>query len=318
MYEVFYLDEGIKREKASYERLLELSKLNFKLWIDLVDTTQDEIAKLGSIFDLHPVTVEDLADEGTRVKIEIFDNYNFIVLYNLCMEERLIRYEYDVVIGENFIITKDTSGDAKLFGKLRNDDKALSKILGKGPDFLLHMVMDKVIDNYFKIIETLDVTIEKIEEELFETGSKECLLKVIDLKKDVSLFKRIVVSEREELLGLLRKESLFVTDETKIYFRDNYDSIISIFDSLDSMKDSLIGIQDTYLSYTSNRLNEIMKVLTIIATIMMPLTLISGIYGMNFDFMPELRSPFGYYAVLFLMLVIGLSMVYYFKKKGWM
>ncbi|HNZ87939.1 MAG TPA: magnesium/cobalt transporter CorA, partial [Methanofastidiosum sp.] len=194
----------------------------------------------------------------------------------------------------------------------------LSKILGKGPDFLLHMVMDKVIDNYFKIIETLDVTIEKIEEELFETGSKECLLKVIDLKKDVSLFKRIVVSEREELLGLLRKESLFVTDETKIYFRDNYDSIISIFDSLDSMKDSLIGIQDTYLSYTSNRLNEIMKVLTIIATIMMPLTLISGIYGMNFDFMPELRSPFGYYAVLFLMLVIGLSMVYYFKKKGWM
>ena len=119
-------------------------------------------------------------------------------------------------------------------------------------------------------------------------------------------------------MGLLRKESIFVSEKTKIYFRDNYDSIISIFDSLDSMKDSLIGIQDTYLSYTSNRLNEIMKVLTIIATIMMPLTLISGIYGMNFEFMPELKSPYGYYATLLLMLTIVLFMLYYFKKKEWM
>ena len=318
MYEVFYLNKEVKREKASFERLSELNKLGSTVWIDLVDATQEEISKLGDLFDLHPVTVEDLADEGTRVKIEVFDNYAFIVLYNLCIEERLTRYEYDFVMGENFVITKDCRADFKLLGKLKNDDKALSKILGKGPDFLLHMVMDKIIDNYFKIIENLDVTIEKAEDELFDTGSKECLIKVIELKKDVSLFKRIVVSEREELLGLLRKESLFVSDETKIYFRDNYDSIISIFDSLDSMKDSLIGIQDTYLSYTSNRLNEIMKVLTIIATIMMPLTLISGIYGMNFDFMPELRSPYGYYAVLSLMLIIGLSMVYYFKKKEWM
>jgi magnesium transporter len=167
-------------------------------------------------------------------------------------------------------------------------------------------------------LDRLDIIVEETEDQLFNSGEKECIMKVIELKRDVSLFKRVVVSVREELLGLLRKESMFVSEETKIYFRDNYDSIISIFDSLDSMRDSLIGIQDTYLSFTSNKLNEIMKVLTIIATIMMPLTLITGIYGMNFDFMPELRSPYGYYAVLLLMLTIGLSMVYYFRKRRWM
>ncbi|KYC53686.1 MAG: Magnesium transport protein CorA [Candidatus Methanofastidiosum methylothiophilum] len=319
MFEVFYLlDNQIKKEVASYEKLLELSKSKIKFWIDIVDATPDEISRLGDIFELHPVTIEDFADEGTRVKIEVFENYTFIVLYTLSMEDRLTKYEYDVLISENFIITKDTRKDSKILGKLKNDDKALYKILNKGPDFLLHMIMDKIIDAYFCIIEDLDVTVEKIEDELFEKGNKESLKKVIELKRDVSLFKRIVVSEREELLGLLRKESLFVADETKIYFRDNYDSIISIFDSLDSMRDSLIGIQDTYLSYTSNRLNEIMKVLTIIATIMMPLTLISGIYGMNFEYMPELKWRYGYYITLTLMFIIGSVMLYYFRKKEWL
>ncbi|NMC76339.1 MAG: magnesium/cobalt transporter CorA [Candidatus Methanofastidiosa archaeon] len=319
MFEVFYLlDNQIKKEVASYEKLLELSKSKIKFWIDIVDATPDEISRLGDIFELHPVTIEDFADEGTRVKIEVFENYTFIVLYTLSMEDRLTKYEYDVLISENFIITKDTRKDSKILGKLKNDDKALYKILNKGPDFLLHMIMDKIIDAYFCIIEDLDVTVEKIEDELFEKGNKESLKKVIELKRDVSLFKRIVVSEREELLGLLRKESLFVADETKIYFRDNYDSIISIFDSLDSMRDSLIGIQDTYLSYTSNILNEIMKVLTIIATIMMPLTLISGIYGMNFEYMPELKWRYGYYITLTLMFIIGSVMLYYFRKKEWL
>lgn len=318
MFEVFYLKDGIKKETASPERLKELIESGVKLWVDLVDSTKEEFSYLGNILDLHPVTVDDLSDEGTRVKIEVFENYNFIVLYNLFMDIRINKYEYDIVIGKNFIITKDTRKEIKILEKIKNDEKALLKILEKGPDFLLHIIMDRVIDSYFSILERLDIILEETEDELFHQGSKNCLFKVIELKRDVSLFKRIVVSEREELLGLLRKESMFVSDETKIYFRDNYDSIISIFDSLDSMRDSLIGIQDTYLSFTSNKLNEIMKVLTIIATIMMPLTLITGIYGMNFDFMPELRSPYGYYSILLLMLTIGLSMVYYFKRRGWM
>lgn len=318
MFEVFYLEDGLKREVASPERLKELVTSGARLWIDLVDSTTEEISNLGGIFDLHPVTVEDLSDEGTRVKIEVFENYNFIVLYNIFMDTRINKYEYDIAIGNNFIITKDTRKEIKILEKIKKDEKALLKILGKGPDFLLHIIMDRIIDSYFLILDRLDIILEETENELFNQGGKECIMKVIELKRDVSLFKRVVVSEREELLGLLRKESMFVSDETKIYFRDNYDSIISIFDSLDSMRDSLIGIQDTYLSFTSNKLNEIMKVLTIIATIMMPLTLITGIYGMNFDFMPELRSPYGYYSILLLMLAIGLSMVYYFRRRGWM
>jgi len=318
MFEVFYLEGEIQREIASPERLKELVEKGTRLWIDLIDSTNADISYLGDLFDLHPVTVEDLSDEGTRVKIEVFDNYNFIVLYNVFMDTRINKYEYDVVIGDNYIITKDMRKEIKILEKIKNDKKALLKILNKGPDFLLHIIMDRIIDSYFLILDRLDIIVEETEDELFNGGDKECIMKVITLKRDVSLFKRIVVSEREELLGLLRKESMFVSDETKIYFRDNYDSIISIFDSLDSMRDSLIGIQDTYLSYTSNKLNEIMKVLTIIATIMMPLTLITGIYGMNFEFMPELKSPYGYYSVLLVMLAIGLSMVYYFKRKLWM
>ena len=318
MFEVFYLEDGIKREIAAPERLKELITSGARLWVDLVDSTSEEISYIGNILDLHPVTVDDLNDEGTRVKIEVFENYNFIVLYNLFMDTRINKYEYDVVIGNNFIITKDARKEIKILEKIKKDEKALLKILEKGPDFLLHIIMDRVIDSYFTILDRLDIILEETEDGLFDGGDRECIMKVIELKRDVSLFKRIVVSEREELLGLLRKESMFVSDETKIYFRDNYDSIISIFDSLDSMRDSLIGIQDTYLSFTSNKLNEVMKVLTIIATIMMPLTLITGIYGMNFEFMPELKSPYGYYAILLLMLTIGLSMVYYFKRKGWM
>jgi len=318
MFEVFYLDGEIKREVAPPERLKDLFGSGAKLWIDLVDSTKEEVKYLGEILDLHPVSIEDLSDEGTRVKIEFFDDYNFIVLYNICYDTKIKKYEYDIVMGKDYIITKDLGKEIKLLENIKRDQKDLFKILSKGPDFLLHIIMDRIIDSYFLILDKLDIITEETEDKLFDDGEKACMKKVIELKRDVSLFKRIVVSEREELLGLLRKESLFVSDESKIYLRDNYDSIISIFESLDSMRDSLIGIQDTYLSFTSNRLNEIMKVLTIIATIMMPLTLITGIYGMNFDIMPELRSPYGYYSVLLLMLAIGLSMVYYFRKKGWM
>ena len=318
MFEVFYLEGGVQKEVASPERLRKLLESEKKLWIDLVDCTKEEILSLGDILDLHPVTIDDLIEEGTRVKIESFENYAFIVLYNLFLETRINKYEYDIVIGNNYIITKDARREIKILEKIKSDQKSLSKILTKGPDFLLHVIMDRIIDSYFLIMDRLDIIVEETEDQLFNGGEKECIKKVIELKRDVSLFKRVVVSVREELLGLLRKESMFVSEETKIYFRDNYDSIISIFDSLDSMRDSLIGIQDTYLSFTSNKLNEIMKVLTIIATIMMPLTLITGIYGMNFEFMPELRSPYGYYAVLLLMLSLGLSMVYYFRKRGWM
>jgi magnesium transporter len=318
MFEAFYLEGEVQKEIVSPERLRELLTSEKKLWIDLVECTKEEILILGDILELHPVTIEDLIDEGTRVKIESFENYSFIVLYNLFLEKRITKYEYDIVIGNNYIITKDARKEIKILEKIKNDQKSLLKILSKGPDFLLHVIMDRIIDSYFLILDRLDEIVEETEDELFNGGDKQCIMKVIELKRDVSLFKRVVVSVREELLGLLRKESIFVSEETKIYFRDNYDSVISIFDSLDSMRDSLIGIQDTYLSFTSNKLNEIMKVLTIIATIMMPLTLITGIYGMNFDFMPELRSPFGYYSVLLLMLTIGLSMVYYFRKRGWM
>ena len=318
MFEVFYLDGEIKREVTPPERLKDLLKSGAKIWVDLVDSTKEEIKYLGDLLDLHPVSIEDLSDEGTRVKIEFFDDYNFIVLYNIIYETRIRKYEYDIVIGRNYIITKDLGKEIKLLENIKRDQKDLFKILSKGPDFLLHIIMDRIIDSYFLILDKLDIIIEETEDKLFDDSEKACMKKVIELKRDVSLFKRIVVSEREEILGLLRKESLFVSDESKIYLRDNYDGIISIFESLDSMRDSLIGIQDTYLSFTSNRLNEIMKVLTIIATIMMPLTLITGIYGMNFDFMPELRSPYGYYSVLLLMLAIGLSMIYYFRKKGWM
>jgi magnesium transporter len=318
MFEAFYLEGGVQKEVVSPERLRDLLTSEKKLWIDLVDCTKEEILSLGDILDLHPVTIDDLIEEGTRVKIESFENYVFIVLYNLFLERRMNKYEYDIVIGNNYIITKDARKEIKILEKIKSDQKSLLKILTNGPDFLLHVIMDRIIDSYFLILDRLDIIVEETEDQLFNSGEKECIMKVIELKRDVSLFKRVVVSVREELLGLLRKESMFVSEETKIYFRDNYDSIISIFDSLDSMRDSLIGIQDTYLSFTSNKLNEIMKVLTIIATIMMPLTLITGIYGMNFDFMPELRSPYGYYAVLLLMLTIGLSMVYYFRKRRWM
>ncbi|NYT04250.1 MAG: hypothetical protein GKC00_06030, partial [Candidatus Methanofastidiosa archaeon] len=216
MFEVFYLEGGVQKEVASPERLRKLLESEKKLWIDLVDCTKEEILSLGDILDLHPVTIDDLIEEGTRVKIESFENYGFIVLYNLFLETRINKYEYDIVIGNNYIITKDARREIKILEKIKSDQKSLSKILTKGPDFLLHVIMDRIIDSYFLIMDRLDIIVEETEDQLFNGGEKECIKKVIELKRDVSLFKRVVVSVREELLGLLRKESMFVSEETKI------------------------------------------------------------------------------------------------------
>ncbi|NYT14081.1 MAG: hypothetical protein GKC01_06185, partial [Candidatus Methanofastidiosa archaeon] len=170
MFEVFYLEGEIQREIASPERLKELVEKGTRLWIDLVDSTDEEISYLGDLFELHPVTVEDLSDEGTRVKIEVFDNYNFIVLYNLFMDIRINKYEYDIVIGNNYIITKDLRKEIKILEKIKNDEKALMKILSKGPDFLLHIIMDRIIDSYFLILDRLDIIVEETEDKLFNEG----------------------------------------------------------------------------------------------------------------------------------------------------
>jgi magnesium transporter len=187
-----------------------------------------------------------------------------------------------------------------------------------GIDFLLYALMDAIIDNYFIILEKVGDEIENIEELILEDPATEVMKRLYMLKRNVVLLRRTIWPIREVVGFLERTDSRLVKEETKIYFRDLYDHSIQVIENIESLRDLIAGMVDIYLSTISNRMNQVMKVLTIIATIFIPLTFIAGVYGMNFLNMPELEWKFGYPLVLFLMLMIGIFMLYLFKRKKWL
>lgn len=279
------------------------------------------LEKIGVNFTLHPLVLEDIVNTEHRPKFEDFDSYLFLVLkmlhYDIQTAE--IRTEQvSLVITSNTVLSfQEKQGDVfeGVRERLRNNKGRIRKM---GSDYLAYALLDAVVDSYFAILEQIGEQIEQLEDELVLQPTPETLSKIHHFKREMILLRKAVWPLRELIGGLQRSESPFITDATGIFLRDVYDHTIQILDTVETFRDVLSGLLDLYLSSISNRMNEVMKVLTIIATIFIPLTFIAGIYGMNFEHMPELHWRWSYPALWLIMLAAGGCMFIFFKRKQWL
>lgn len=298
---------------------------NMNLWINVDGLDQVEvIEKLGSYFGIHPLTLEDILNTGQRPKMEDYGSYIYIVLKMMLLDqekegikEEIIIDQVSIILGPNYILSfQEREGD--VFDPTRERFKnPASRLRKNGVDHLAYSLIDAVVDNYFLILEHFGDEIEKLEEELIIYPMPETLKAIQKYKRDMITLRRSVWPLRETINSLQRTESELIKETTQIYLRDIYDHTIQVIDSIEAFRDILSSMVDVYLSSLSNRMNDIMKVLTVIATIFIPLTFIAGVYGMNFKNMPELEWRWGYPTVMLGMTLIGISMFLYFKRRKW-
>lgn len=291
-------------------------------WINIDGVHEVEaIEKVGRHFNIHPLVLEDIVNTGHRPKAEDFEDYVYIVLKMLYYdeEENQVRSEQvSLILGSSYLISfQEKEGD--VFDAVRERiRKGKGRIRQAGADYLAYALMDAIVDQYFLIMEIFGEKIEALEEELVENPRARILETIHTVKREMIYFRKQVWPLREIIGGLTRGEYSFISESTAVYLRDVYDHTIQVIDTLESMRDVLGGMLDLYLSTISYKMNEVMKVLTIIATIFIPLTFIAGIYGMNFKYMPELEWHWGYFMVWGIMVIVMAAMVVYFKKRTWL
>jgi magnesium transporter len=291
-------------------------------WIN-VDGLHDveSVRRLADHFDVHPLTLEDIVNTQQRPKMEEYGSYVYVVLKMLLYDEGSRRVEAEqvsIVLGRNFVISfQEKEGD--LFEPIRERIRGgKGRIRKMGPDYLAYALIDALVDHYFAILERTGERIDELEERAISDPRPETLREIQGLKREMIELRRSVWPLREVISALNRSDSALVAEATKVFLRDLYDHTIQVIDTVESFRDMLSGMHDTFLTSISNRMNEVMKVLTIIATIFIPLTFIAGIYGMNFEHMPELGWRWAYFAVLGIMAALALAMLAFFKKKKWL
>jgi len=291
-------------------------------WINIDGLHEVEILeKLGKQFELHPLMLEDILNTDQRPKHEDFDKHIFIVLRMLSFDgetQAIESEQISIVLGENYVISfQERIGDVfdPIRERIRNAKGRIRKMC---PDYLMYSLLDAIVDNYFVILEKLGDKIENMEDELVGDPTQKTLKQIHYLKREMIYLRRSVWPLRELISGMERSESSLIKESTDAYLRDLYDHTIQVIDTVENFRDMVSGMLDTYLSSLSNRMNSIMKVLTIIATIFIPLTFVAGVYGMNFENMPELKWRWGYASVWLVMLIVAAVMVIYFKRKKWL
>ncbi len=291
-------------------------------WINIEGLHQLEIIeKIGKHFNIHPLVLEDIANTEQRPKMEDFDDYVFLIVKMLCFDEkdrRIKAEQVSLILGSNFVISF-REGEVDVFNpvrtRIRNGKGRIRKL---GPDYLAYALMDVIVDSYFLILEEIGDRIEDLEEDILDEPRPETMRAIHSLKGAMLLFRKSVWPLREVISSMERGESVLIRESTGIYLRDVYDHTIHVIDTIETFRDLLSGLLDLYISSVSNKMNEVMKVLTIIATIFIPLTFIAGVYGMNFRYMPELEWRFGYPVALLVMLIIGVGMTIYVRKRRWL
>ena len=292
-----------------------------KKWVTIqgihdVDTLQ----RAAEMFGLHPLVVEDIVNTEHRAKIEDYGTYVFVILKVVSYknsEGTLTVEQVSLVLGDNFVLCVLEGTDnpfSVLEERLAKDHSRLRQL---GCDYLAYAHIDTLIDHYFPLLERLGEEIDELEDNLVERTDRECLTRLHYLKRNMLHVRKAVWPLREVLSHLERGDSKLIEASTHVYLRDAYDHVVQIIETTETYREMLGEMLDMYLSSLSNKLNETMKVLTVIATIFIPLTFIVGIYGMNFRVMPELEWPWGYPAIMGLMLLLALGMLWYFRNKEW-
>ncbi|MFO8165571.1 MAG: magnesium/cobalt transporter CorA [Thermodesulfobacteriota bacterium] len=291
-------------------------------WINIDNIHQVEVMeKIGAHFGIHQLTLEDIMNTGQRPKMEDFEDYIFMVVKMIYYDENdneIKTEQISLLIGPTFVISfQEKEGD--VFNPIRDRiRKAQGRIRKMKADYLAYALIDTIVDHYFVVLEKLGEKIEDIEEALITNPTPETLQNIHTLKRELIFMRKSIWPLREVVNKMERGESSLIDKSIEVYLRDIYDHTIQVVDTIETFRDMVSGMLDIYLSSISNKMNEVMKVLTIIATIFIPLTFIAGIYGMNFKYMPELEWYWGYAVALILMGLIAFAMVLYFRNKKWL
>ena len=291
-------------------------------WINIDGLHDVElIEKVGTHFGIHSLTLEDIVNTGQRPKVEDFEDYIYLVFKMLRFDEttgHIASEQVSLILGPHYLVSfQEAEGDVFNFVRERIR-KGRVRIRKSGPDYLAYALIDAVVDHYFLILEKIGEKIELFEDRVHAEPTPEILQNIHALKREIIYFRKQVWPVREVLNVWQKTESPLMQEAHKVFISDVYDHTIQVIDTIESFRDIIAGMMDLYLSTVSNRMNEVMKVLTIMATIFIPLTFVAGIYGMNFKFMPELEWRWSYPVLWILLIVIFVSMLFYFKRKKWL
>jgi magnesium transporter len=291
-------------------------------WLDVSGLRDTQVLeRIGKEFDIHPLIMEDVLNTTQRPKAELSDAMVFIVLRMVQLDEktgRLVVEQVSLILGKNYLITfQELPGD--VFDSVRERLKsAKGHLRHSGPDYLAYAIMDSVVDHYFVVLEHIGEQIEVLEGKVLENPDKELVAEIHRLRRDLVAVRRATWPLREEIGALLRTEHSLVDKATLPYLRDLHDHTIRVIETVETHREMATALLDIYLSNTGNRLNEVMKMLTIIATIFIPLTFMAGIYGMNFEYMPELSERWAYPTFLIVCVAVAVSMLAFFRRKRWL
>jgi magnesium transporter len=314
-------DNVTEREYDRVDECLVYADKETVTWVNVNGLHDTEVIhKIGEHFGIHSLALEDILDTDKRPELDDYVDFIFIILKMVLVDQKSGRIDVEQV---SLLLCKNTvisfqEGEEDVFEPIRQRIRTgKGKIRKAGADYLMYTLADAIVDNYYIVLETLGELIEEIEDELLEEPDAETLKDIYGLRREVVLLRKYTFPLRELVHKFQISESPLIEHDTKLYIRDLYDHSMQIMDTTESYRDMIAGMLETYLSLSSNRMNEVMKVLTVMASIFIPLTFIAGIYGMNFVNMPELRHRLGYPGAILFMFIVAMGMVYYFRRKKW-
>jgi len=289
------------------------------VWVDVSDPTSLDFDNLARQFGFHPLSIEDCRHQHQRPKVEEFPGYYFIVLYEAVLNDvgRLQLGELGIFLGKNYLVTVH-SEPIRAIETAERLWRSWTDLAERGTGLLGYLLIDAVVDDYLPLLDTVSDRMVSLEDRIFADFQDESLEEIFRIKKELLLLRRAVTPLRDVFNTLLRREQPIFSRETHTYFQDVFDHLIRVADTIDTLRDMIGSMMDAYLSISGNRMNLVMKRLTSIATILMSVTLVAGIYGMNFDYMPELKWRFGYVGALLSMLVVGLAIYFHFRRIKWL
>ncbi|PGT81668.1 MULTISPECIES: magnesium/cobalt transporter CorA [Bacillaceae] len=303
-------------EEVVYDLPLgELKKGNIEwYWVDFQEPTDDEVKKLSSFFHFHPLAIEDCLEFVQRPKMDFYDHYFFVVIHSI-NQSTLEADEIDLFVSNRFIVTFHKNPVRDITNIWQRVKKEIS--LQKSPMQILYQIVDKIVDEYFPPVYKLEDSINQVEDNTSDQTISELMEQVFDIRSELNKLRRTIVPMRDLLYRIISSSRLNSLKEKHIYFQDIYDHLLKLVEMIDANRELSSDIRDSYLSISSDRMNRVMMTLTVMSSIFLPLTFIAGVYGMNFQYMPELTGKYSYFIVLGLMGIIGLGMVLFFYKMGW-
>ncbi|MFO0837496.1 MAG: magnesium/cobalt transporter CorA [Phycisphaerae bacterium] len=315
----------VEESPASVEALRRWREAPGVTWIDVEGLDASLIRGIGELFGLHPLAIEDVLHVNQRAKVEQYASHHFIVTRIITLAEELESEQVGLFLGDRFVITFQQGAPGDCFDQLRQRLRGGgTRLRAAGPDALAYALLDAVVDAYFPVLETIGERLDLLEDAVLAAPARRAFQQVHEVKRQLFTLRRAAWPMRDALNTLVREPLPRIADETRLYLRDCYDHVLRIIDLVETYREYCADLMDLYLSSSSQRMNEIMKLLTIISTIFIPLTFISSIYGMNFDpnasrwNMPELRWRYGYLLALLVMFAIGVALLAYFWRRGWL